>query len=211
MQRLPRRTVLANVLAAAVLARAGATPSRAQEASPTASSAATPTGPSHAALLPREVILPLNEVQEVLPEMEVETATGENAGAIGDPVATRSVTYATEDGELRLVLSMDRHRSATDASAAFAEAAAQSEVVPGVDGEAVPDLGEEGFVGVVTQGDETHFGGGARFGDLIVNATMQGYDATEVLSIALVAELIYRQVEHAEQVLQPAASPTATG
>jgi hypothetical protein len=203
MPRLPRRTVLASLVATAVLAAGSITQSRAQ--------VSTPEAPARGAVLPRDFILPLAAVQEVVPEMATETATGENAGALGHPGATRSVTYATEDGERRLVLSVDQHPSAAEAVAAFQEAVAKSREVPGgVTGETVSDLGEEAFIGVVTQGDETHVGGAARYGVLIVNATLQGYDGTDT-NKATVTELIRRQAEHAEQVLARTASPTAAG
>src|SRR5215212_458038 len=164
MQRLPRRTVLASLTVAVVLA-ASKKQIRAQGSTPaTGSASATPEEPSRGALLPRDVILPLSAVQEVMPEIATETATGENAGTLGHPIATRSVTYAAEDGKRRLVLSVDQHPSADDASAAFQDAVAKSREVPGVTGEAVPALGAAAFIGVVTQGDETHVGGGALFG-----------------------------------------------
>jgi hypothetical protein len=208
MQRWPRRRMLTTLVAMAALAIPGATRVRAQDDTPTASPAATPGGMSNAALLLRDVILPLEAVQEVVAEMTTEIATGENATSLGAPTATRSVTFATEDGEQRLVLSVDRYQSAAAAAASFQEATEKSGEVPGVEGEAVPDLGEAAFIGVVTRGDETHVGGGALFGALIVNATLQGYEGTET-NKATVAELINRQAEHAQQALAPTASPGA--
>src|SRR4051812_45153724 len=201
MQRWPRRTMLTSTVATAALAIPGVTRVSAQDATPAAS-------PPSAVLLPRDVILPLDAVQEVVPGLATETATGENVSALGAPVATRSVTFSTEDGQQRLVLSVDRYQSAATASAAFQEGAEMSREVPGVEGEAVPDLGEAAFIGVVTQGDETHVSGGALFGGLIVNSTLQGYEGTDT-NKATVAELINRQAEHAQQALEPAASPAA--
>jgi hypothetical protein len=120
------------------------------------------------------------------------------------------VTFATADGAHRVVLSVDRYESADDASTAFQDAFRASQEVPGVTAEAVADLGEAALIGVVTQGDETHVGGGALFGDLIVNATLQAYEGTDA-NKAIVAELIQRQAEHAEQALRPGASPTPAG
>jgi hypothetical protein len=208
MPRLPRRTILTSVVATAVLARAGATPSRAQVSTPASGTAsATPAG---GALLPREVILPLEAVQEVVPEITTETATGENATLVGTPTGNRMVTFATADGAQRVVLSVDQYRSADDAATAFEEAFRQSQEVPGTTSEAVSDLGEAALIGVVIQGDETHVGGGALFGDLIVNATLQAYEGTDA-NKETVAELIRRQAAHAEQALRPTASPTAAG
>ena len=41
----------------------------------------------------------------------------------------------------------------------------------------MPDLGQRAFIGVATQGQETHVGG-ALDGDRIVTVTLQGYDGT---------------------------------
>src|SRR5262245_52986392 len=49
---------------------------------------------------------------------------------------------------------------------------------PGSRGEPVPDLGQRAFIGVATQGQETHVGGGALDGDRIVTVTLQGNDGT---------------------------------
>jgi hypothetical protein len=208
MQRLPRRTILASLVATAVFAEASTKQIRAQDSTPASGSAnATPAG---GALLPREVILPLSVVQEVVSEITTETATGENATLVGNPTGNRMVTFATADGAQRVVLSVDQYRSADDAARAFEEAFRASQEVPGTTSEAVSDLGEAALIGVVTQGDETHVGGGALFGDLIVNATLQAYEATDA-NKETVAELIRRLAAHAEQVLQSSASPTAAG
>ncbi len=197
MSPLNRRTLLANLVALTALTRADVRISGAQDA--------TPTG---ANLLPRDVILPLAAVQDILPEMAAETDTGENATAMGTPTANRSVTFATEDGTQRVVLSVDHYRSAGDASAAFGEAFRLSQEVPGVTTEAVEHLGEAALIGIVTQGEETHVGGGALFGPLIVNATLQAFEGTDA-NKDIVAELIRTQAEHAAQVLKIVATPTA--
>lgn len=80
--------------------------------------------------------------------------------------------------------------------------------MPGVTTESVPDLGDAALVGVVTQRDETHVGGGARFGRLIVNATLQAYDGTDE-NKARVAELIRMQAKHAAKALGLAAATPA--
>jgi hypothetical protein len=161
-------------------------------------------------LLPRDVMLSLSAVQEALPELGSETATGENLSAIGSPAATRSVTFATADGTQHLVLSVDKYERAADASAAFEQASEMSKEVPGATGEAVSDLGEAAFIGIVTQGNETHVGGGALFGDLIVAATLQSYEGTDA-NKAIVTEIIRRQAAQARQALQRDATPTAGG
>jgi hypothetical protein len=137
-----------------------------------------PSITSHGSVLPRDLIIPLSTVREVLPEMSRETATGKDETAVGDPAGTRSVTYATADGAQRVVISVDQYRSPQDASSAYQQAFQLSQKVPGARGEPVPDLGERAFLGVATQGKETHVGGGALYGDRIVTVTLQGYDGT---------------------------------
>ena len=111
--------------------------------------------------------------------MSQETATGQDETAVGKPTGTRSVTYATGNGSERLVLSVDRYRTAEEASAAYQQAFQMSQKVPGAKGELVSNLGQRAFIGVATQGKESHVGGGALYGDIIVTATLQGYDGTK--------------------------------
>src|SRR5262249_49450033 len=138
-----------------------------------------PSMPSHGSVLPRDRIIPLNTVQEVLPKMSRETVTGQDETAVGHPTGTRSVTYATADGSQRVVISVDQYQSPQDASSAYQQASQASQEVPGAEGEPVSDLGQRAFIGVATQGNETHVGGGALYGDLIVTVTLQGYDGTK--------------------------------
>jgi hypothetical protein len=138
-----------------------------------------PSRTSHASVLPRDLIIPLSTVKEVLPEMSRETATGQDETAVGNPTGARSVTYATADGPQRVVISVDQYQSPQDASSAYQQAFQMSQEVPGVKGEPVSDLGQRAFIGVATQGNETHVGGGALYGDLIVTVTLQGYDGTK--------------------------------
>jgi hypothetical protein len=164
-------------------------------------SSSSESSSSGAALLPRDVIIPLSTVQDVLPEMTQETATGPNQTVVGNPTANRAVTYASADGSQRAVISVDKYNSPEEASSAYQEASQKSQEVPGVSGsETVSDLGDGAFIGVVTQGDETHVGGGALYGDLIVAATLQGYDGTDE-NKAKVTELLRKQGDTAQQVM----------
>jgi hypothetical protein len=149
--------------------------------------------------LPRDVVLTLSEVKEVLSEMSQETATGQDETALGNPTSSRSVTYAT-DGSQRVVISVAQYPSPEDASSTYQEAVQGSLEAPGGAGESVSDLGEEAFIGVSAQGDDTHVGGGALYGDLIVNVTLQGYDGTTE-NKAKVTELIRMQAAAAKRAL----------
>jgi hypothetical protein len=182
------------------LARSGATVRAQSGTSEAGTVGATPEAQQHGDLLPRDAVLSLAEVQEILPDIADETATEANATAVGSPTATRSVTFATTDGKQHVVLSVDTYESAADAAASFQEAVKLSREVPGVKGEEVPDLGSGAFIGVVTEGDETHVGGGAVYGDLIVSATLQRYEGSDA-NKAIVIELIRRLADHADEAL----------
>jgi hypothetical protein len=156
---------------------------------------------SGSTLLPRNVVLTLGEVKEVLPEITKETATGEDESALGNTTGTRSVTYATDDSSSqRVVISVAHYQISDDASSAFQEAVQGSLEAPGGEGETVSDLGEEAFIGTSAQGGETHVGGGALYGDLIVIVTLQGYDGTNK-NKAKVTELIRMQAAAAKRAL----------
>src|SRR5262249_25932696 len=47
-----------------------------------------PSMTSHGSVLPRDLIVPLRTVKEVLPEMSRETATGQDETAVGNPTGT---------------------------------------------------------------------------------------------------------------------------
>src|SRR5262249_5636267 len=96
------------------------------------------------------------------------------------------------DGAQRVVISVDQYRSPQDAASAYERAFQLSREAPGARGEPVPDLGQRAFLGVATQGQEAHGGGGALHGDRIVTVTLQGYDATTE-NRAKVAALIRKQ------------------
>jgi hypothetical protein len=151
-------------------------------------------------LLPRNIVLTLSEVKEVLPEMSQETTTGEDETALGNPTGTRSVTYAADDGSQRVVISVAQYQSSDDASSAFQEAVQGSLEAPGGEGETVSDLGEKAFIGTSAQGNETHVGGGALYGDLIVIVTLQAYEGTNK-NKARVTELIRMQAAAAKRAL----------
>lgn len=203
--RRSRRSALVGAIAATALVLGSARQVGAQTPAP------EPDGqratPGAGTLLPRAVILSVEAVQEVVPEIAEEIDTGPNTTVIGAPLANRAVTYATADGVHRVVLSVDQYATMADAERSFDEAFEASKEVPGVTTESVPDLGQAALIGVVTQGDETHVGGGALFGVLIVNATLQTFDGTDE-NKAKVAKLIRNQADHAARALRLEASAT---
>ena len=157
-------------------------------------------GASSSSTLPSNLILTLSEVKELLPEMSQETATGEDETALGNPRGTRGVTYATDDGSRRVVISVAQYQSARDASSTYQVAVQASLAAPGGVGEALSNLGEQAFIGVSAQGDETHVGAGALYGDLIVNVTLQGYDGTPENRATVIA-LIHMEAAAATRAL----------
>jgi hypothetical protein len=129
-------------------------------------------------MLPRKVVVPISTVTRFFPEVRLETNTGRNLTAVSDTKATRSVIYANGDSSKKVTITVDQYRTASDALSAYQEAVAKSKIVPGFKPVSAENLGQNAFVGTVTQGGETHIGLGALHGTLIVGATLAGYDLT---------------------------------
>ena len=191
IQQLPRLTVLL-IAAGLVLSL----PAPAKGSSHPAQTGQT----ASSATLPANAVLTLGEVKQVLPEMSQEIASGEDETALGSPRGTRSVTYATADGARRVVISVAQYQGPQDASSTYQVAVQASLAAPGGAGEALANLGEQAFIGVSAQGDESHVGAGALYGDLIVNVTLQGYDGTTE-NRARVTELVRIEAVAATRVL----------
>ncbi len=77
-----------------------------------------------------------------------------------------------------MTITVDQYASSSEASSAYQEAVQKSKIVPGFKPLSAPKLGENAFIGTVTQDEETHIGLGALHGTLIVGATLVGYDPT---------------------------------
>jgi hypothetical protein len=128
--------------------------------------------------LPRKVVVPLSTVNHFFFEVTREASTGRNLTAVGNAKATRSVIYANSDSSKKVTVTVDEYPTASDASSAYQEAVAKSKTVPGFKPVPAENLGQNAFVGTVTQGGETHIGLGALHGMLIVGVTLAGYDST---------------------------------
>jgi hypothetical protein len=128
--------------------------------------------------LPREVVVPISVVNRFFPEVTSEASTGRNLTAVANAKATRSVIYTNSDGSKKMTITVDEYARASDASSAYQEAVAKSKTVPGFKPVPAENLGQDAFVGTVTQGGETHIGLGALHDTLIVAATLAGYDLT---------------------------------
>jgi hypothetical protein len=123
-------------------------------------------------------VVSLNLVTRFFPELSQEVGTGLNATAVGKPKASRSVIYANGDDSKKLTISVDQYESVNAASSAYQEAFQKSQI-PGFKLLAKPNIGQQAFVGSVTQGDETHVGLGMLEGNLIIGLTLSGYYATQ--------------------------------
>ena len=161
-------------LATLLIATTGSLSSTAygQFASPGNGTTSTP-----GSVLPRKVVVPISVVNRFF-SVTREASTGQNLTAVGNPKATRSVIYANSDSSKKVTITVDQYASATGASSAYQEAVQKSKIVPGFKPVSAPDLGQNAFIGTVTQGDETHIGLGAVQGALIVGVTLVGYDPT---------------------------------
>jgi hypothetical protein len=129
-------------------------------------------------MLPRKVVVPISAVTRFFPEVTREASTGRNLTAVSDTKATRSVIYANSDSSKKVTITVDQYPTASDAFSAYQEAVAKSKTVPGFKPVPAENLGQDAFVGTVTQGGETHIGLGALHGTLIVGITLAGFDPT---------------------------------
>jgi hypothetical protein len=159
-----------------------------------------------AALLPRDTVVPVSVVTRYFPDVTTEATTGPNETSVGKPIGSRSVVFASADGNKKVTLSVDQYASASDAAAAYQTAVQGSKAAPGFKPAASPSLGEEAFAGTSQVGAETHFGVGARDGILIMSATHAGdIPVTPDNSNSLVA-LGAEEFTTAKQALDPSSS-----
>ena len=168
-RRMALRRTLLSALSAAVLVTLSLLASERSQSS---------AGAAAGSLLPRAVVVPMSVVSHFFPEVTREASTGKNSAAVGSARATRLVIYANADGSRKVTLSVDQYATPSDASSAFQEAVEKSKSVPGHKPVSVPTVGQQCMAGVVTQGAETHVGIGVLDADLIIGATIAGYDAT---------------------------------
>jgi hypothetical protein len=166
-----RRALLAALLAAVVTA---VTPAAIGQSFPS-SSAAEISGD----LLPRKFVVSLRLVGQFFPEIVQTASTGRDSTAVGNPEATRAVIYSNADGTKLVTVTVDRYATVDGAAAAYREALAKSEAVPGFGPISIRlNVGQQSFAGTVTMGGETHVGLGALDRRLIVGVTLAGFDAT---------------------------------
>ena len=131
-----------------------------------------------AGLLPRNFVISLRAVNQFFSEITEQSGTGRDETAVGRPIATRAVFFTNGDGSLKVTITVDRYLRKRDAASAYQQALEKSEAVPGFAPISIPDVGKKAFAGTVTMGGETHTGLGALDGDLVVGATLAGFDAT---------------------------------
>jgi len=171
MRNGPRLTKFAAVFIAAIDALS--LTAEAQSPSPANGSAKASDS-----MLPRNTVIPLSTVKRFFPEITREASTGHNSTAVANAKATRSVIYTNSDSAKKVTLTVDQYPTASAASSAYQEAVAKSKSVPGFQPVPAENLGENAFLGTVTQEGETHIGLGALDGVLIVGTTLAGYNST---------------------------------
>jgi CubicO group peptidase (beta-lactamase class C family) len=160
-------------------------------------------------ILPRDIVVAIDVVNHLFPEITQEIATGENATATGNPKATRSVAYANRDSSKKVTISIDEYAAASDASSAYDAAVQKSKAVAGFKSLAAPNLGPHGFAGAVTQDSETHVGAAALNGKFIVGATLAGYEATSRNTDKLIELTSTAEQQTAKAPLDVLVSPAA--
>ena len=174
-----RRVLLAALFATVVTA---VTPGAIGQSFPPSSAADISGG-----LLPRRFIVSLRLVGQFFPEIVQTESTGRNSTAVGKPEA-RAAIYSNADGTKLVTVTVDSYATVDGAAAAYREAVAKSEAVPGFGPISIRlNVGQQSFAGTVTMGGETHVGLGALDRQLIVGVTLAGFDATLDDLINLVA------------------------
>jgi hypothetical protein len=129
-------------------------------------------------MLPPKVVVPISTVNRFFPEVTRQISTGHNLTAVANAKATRNVIYANSGSSKKVTITLDQYPTASDASSAYQQTVNKSKTVPGFKPVRAENLGENAFIGTVTQRGETHIGVGALQGLLIVGATLAGYDPT---------------------------------
>jgi hypothetical protein len=149
--------------------------------------AAAPASSDAPALLPNSVVLDLSTARRFFPAVTHLAHTGADTTAQGEPAATRGVFYENASGSKRVTISVDRYGGAAQAASAYATALAKSEEVRGFKLLHGPELAQRTFAGTVTMNGETHVGIGVLSGNLIVGATLAGFDASDATISNLVS------------------------
>jgi hypothetical protein len=116
-------------------------------------------------------------VSRFFPGVTIKASDGQDSTAVGNPIATRAVNYASEAGAQRVTISVDRYPTAREAAYAYQQAVAGSQIAPGFSLLPAPDLGQEAYAGTSSNGEETHVGLGVVDDELIVAVTIAGFDA----------------------------------
>jgi hypothetical protein len=100
-----RRGLRLTPLAAALITLVGTLALAANEPSVLPTSG-TPSGSDR--VLPPNVAISVNVVTRLFPEVTQEAATGQNATAVGNPKATRSVIHADNHSSKKVTISVDQ-------------------------------------------------------------------------------------------------------
>lgn len=180
-------TAASAVLALQACANTSTSASSQTVAQPSPSPSDSPSASPSGAVLPRTVVVTLQDIQKVFPELTIETDMGADPTATGSPTGTRSVSFANSDGSKKITVSVDQYASPEDASQAYQEAVQKSEAAPGFDPMTVPAVGDQAFAGSSTQNGVTHIGMGVLTNNLVVGATTVGYDTNPANIAKLVA------------------------
>jgi hypothetical protein len=159
---------------AALLMIVVASPPALAESSESSSTASVSGG-----LLTRSFVVGLPIVSQFFPEISKIGSTGWNKTAVGNPLATRAVFYTNGDESKLVTITVDRYSSVSEAADAYKKALHLSVTAPGFKAISIPlNVGQESFAGTSTDGSETHLGLGALDGNLILGATLAGFNPT---------------------------------
>ena len=146
--------------------------------------------------LSRNMLVSVKVVKEFFPAIARLEGSEENRSAVGQPAASRTAVYTTKDAAKKVILSVGQYANLGDALTAYQETVKTIQV-PELTPIALSNVGQDVFAGIVSEGNDTRVTINTLDGDLLVGATLTGFEATTA-NIAKLADLTRRELAQAK-------------
>lgn len=156
----------------------------------------TSGGSASDVVLSRNMLISIKIVKQFFPAIDRLESSEGNASPAGKPSATRTAVYTSKDASKKLILSVDRYEGFGEALTAYQQTVKRIQV-PELTPIALSNVGQDVFGGIVTQGSDTHITINTLDGDLLVGATLAGFDASTD-TIAKLADLTRKELAQAK-------------
>ena len=156
----------------------------------------TTTTTASDAALSRNMMVSVKVIKEFFPAINRLQSSEPDEAPVGKPAGTRTAIYTTKDGSKKVILSVGQYGNPGDALTAYQETVKRMQV-PELAPIAVSNVGQNVFAGILTQGDETRVSMNTLDGDLLVGATLSGFEASTE-NIGRLAELTRKELAQAK-------------